>query len=205
MWGAPLCRRTLFWERVPYTTVIEAPTRSMVSTMPLGWWQRGSHMTARGPSSWQARLVRMAWCEEGSKSCRWFQMRLLVLVLVGMPVWWSIQRRHVLRARCAAWSLIVATLPTSGQWFAGHAMEKERGVSRVGCLHLVPYGVTITGPCCTDGSGGYGGGPAPVCRPCLGDGVCGCLEGGGGSCWVECLEALPGVQDPREVVRQALV
>ena len=36
-----------------------------------------------------------------------------VLVLVGMHVWWIIQRRHVLRARCAAWRRIVAT---SGEW-----------------------------------------------------------------------------------------
>ena len=33
----------------------------------------------------------------------------------GMPVWWSIQRGHVLRARCAAWRRIVATSRTSGE------------------------------------------------------------------------------------------
>ena len=54
----------------------------------------------------------------------------------------------------------------------GHAVEEERRVSGVGCLHLVPYGVSIMGPCCTDGAGEYGGGPAPVCCPCLGDSAC---------------------------------
>ena len=67
-----------------YTTVMDAPTRSMVSMVPLGRWWRSLQRTARGPSSWHVWLVRMAWCGEGSKSCGWFQMR--VLVLVGMPV-----------------------------------------------------------------------------------------------------------------------
>ena len=40
-----------------------------------------------------------------------------VLILVGMPVWWSIQRGHVLRGGGAAWSRIVATARTSGEWF----------------------------------------------------------------------------------------
>ena len=56
----------------------------------------------------------------------------------------------------------------------GHAVEKERSVSGVGVL--------IMGPCSPDGSGGYPGGQAPVCRPCLGDSACGQLEGGGGVC-----------------------
>ena len=38
-----------------------------------------------------------------------------VFVLVGLPVWWIIQRGHVLRALCAAWRRIVATLRTSGE------------------------------------------------------------------------------------------
>ena len=76
-------------------------------------------------------------------------------------------------------------------------------MSGVGRFHLVPYGVTIVGPCRSDGAGGYGGGPAPVCSPCLGHGTCGRLEGGGWVCQVECLEAYGGVQDPFEVVRQA--
>ena len=87
----------------------------------------------------------------------------------------------------------------------GHAVNEEGGVSGVGRFHLVPYGVPIVGPCPSDGAGGYGGGPAPVCCPCLGHGACGRLEGGGGVCQVECLEAYGGVQDPGEVVRQALV
>ena len=107
MWCDPLWWRTLIWARVMYTTVIEALTTCMVSTVRFGRWWRSPQRTARGLSSWQVWLVRMAWCGEGSKSCRWFQMQ--VLVLVGMPVWWSIQRGHVLRARCSAWSLIVAT------------------------------------------------------------------------------------------------
>ena len=78
-------------------------------------------------------------------------------------------------------------------------------MSGVGRFHLVPYGVPIVGPCRSDGAGGYEGGPAPVCCPCLGHGACGRLEGGGGVCQVECLEAYGGVQDPGEVVRQALV
>ena len=41
----------------------------------------------------------------------WFHRR--VFMLVGMPVWWSIQRGHVLRARFAAWRRIVATSRTS--------------------------------------------------------------------------------------------
>ena len=87
----------------------------------------------------------------------------------------------------------------------GHAVEEEGGVSGVGCFHLVPYGVPIVGQCRSDGAGGYGGGPAPVCCPCLGHGTCGRLEGGGGVCQVECLKAYGGVQDPGEVVHQALV
>ena len=87
----------------------------------------------------------------------------------------------------------------------GHAVKEEGGVSRVGRFHLVPYCVPIVGPRCPDGASGYGGGPAPVCCPCLGDGACCRLEGGGGVCQVECLEAYGGVQDPGEVVRQALV
>ena len=59
----------------------------------------------------------------------------------------------------------------------GHAVEEERGVPVVGCLHLVSCGVSLMGPRSTDNSGGYGGGPAPVCRPCAGDGTCGWLEG----------------------------
>ena len=87
----------------------------------------------------------------------------------------------------------------------GHAGKEDGGVSGVGRFHLVPYGVSIVGPCRSDGAGGYGGGPAPVCCPGLGHGACGRLEGGGGVCQVECLEAYGGVQDPGEVVRQALV
>ena len=82
-----------------------------------------------------------------------------------------------------------------------HAVKEEGGVSGEGRFHLVPY----VGPCRPDGVGGYGGGPAPVCCPCLGDGACGRLEGGGGVCQVECLEAYGGVRDAGEVVRQALV
>ena len=73
-------------------------------------------------------------------------------------------------------------------------------MSSVGRLHLVPYCVPIVGPRRPDGASGYGGGPAPVCCPCLGDGACGRLDGGGGLCQVECLEASGGVQDPGEVV-----
>ena len=86
----------------------------MVSMVPFGRWRRSLQRTVRGPSYWHVWLVSMAWCREGSKSCRWFQMR--PLMLVGMPVWWSIQRGHVLRARCAARSRIVATLRTSGEF-----------------------------------------------------------------------------------------
>ena len=87
----------------------------------------------------------------------------------------------------------------------GHAVEKVRGVPGVGCPHLVPYGVPVTGPRRTDGLTGYGGWPAPVCCPCLGDGARGWLEGGGGVRWVECLEADGGVQGPSEVVHQGFV
>ena len=37
-------------------------------------------------------------------------------MVVGMPVWWGIQRGQVLRAHCAAWSQIVATSRTCGTW-----------------------------------------------------------------------------------------
>ena len=87
----------------------------------------------------------------------------------------------------------------------GHAVKGEGGVSGVGRFHPVPYGFPIVGPCCSDGAGEYGAGPAPVCYPCLGHGECGRLEGGGGVCQVECLEVYGGVQDPGEVIRQALV
>ena len=62
---------------------------------------------------------------------------------VGMPVWWSTQRRHVLRACCAAWRRIVVTSRTSSEWLVGHAVKEEGGVSGVGLFHLVPYGVPI--------------------------------------------------------------
>ena len=39
-----------------------------------------------------------------------------VLVLVGMPVWCSIQRGHVLRGRCTFWRLMLATSRTSAEW-----------------------------------------------------------------------------------------
>ena len=55
----------------------------------------------------------------------------------------------------------------------GHAVKEEGGVSGVGRLHLVPYGVPLVGPCLPDGASGYGGGPAPVCCRCLGDSACG--------------------------------
>ena len=87
----------------------------------------------------------------------------------------------------------------------GHAVKEEGGLSGVGRFDLVPYGVPIVGPCRPDGATGYGGGPAPVCCLCLGDCACGRPEGGSGVCQVECLEAYGGVQDPGEVVRQALV
>ena len=96
-------------------------------------------------------------------------------------------------------------LPDFRRVVVGHAVKEEGGASSVGRLQLVPYGVPIVGPCRPDGTIAYGGGPAPVCRPCLGDGACGWLEGGCGVCQVECLEAYGGVQDPGEVVRQALV
>ena len=35
---------------------------------------------------------------------------------VGMPVWWSTQHGHVLRARYAAWRWIVVTSRTFGEW-----------------------------------------------------------------------------------------
>ena len=74
-----------------------------------------------------------------------------------------------------------------------------------GTFHLVPYGVPIMEPCRTDASTGYGGGPALLCCPCVLDGACGWLEGGGGVRQVECLKAYGGVQDLREVVCEALV
>ena len=78
-------------------------------------------------------------------------------------------------------------------------------MSGVGRFQLVPYGVPIVRPCRSDGAGRYGDGPAPVCCSCFGHGACGRLEGGGGVCQVECLEAYGGFQDPGEVVRKALV
>ena len=72
-----------------------------------------------------------------------------------------------------------------------------------GVGYFAPRGVTILGPCRTEGSSGYGAGPAPVRCPCLGEGGRGRLQGGGGLCQVEFLEAGRGVQDPREVVCQS--
>ena len=86
----------------------------------------------------------------------------------------------------------------------GHAVKEEGGVTGVGRFHLVPYGVLIVGSCRPDGAGGYGSGLAPVCCPCLCYGACGRLQGGGGLCQVECLVAYGGVQDPGEVLSQAL-
>ena len=59
-------------------------------------------------------LVSMAWRGEGRRSWRWSHR--CVFMLVSMPVWWSIQRGHVLRALFAAWRRIVATSRTSGEW-----------------------------------------------------------------------------------------
>ena len=78
-------------------------------------------------------------------------------------------------------------------------------MSGIGRFHLVPYGVRILGPCRTDGASWYGGGPAPVCCRYLGEGACGWMEGGGGVCQVESLEAYGGVQHPGQVVCQALM
>ena len=75
-----------------------------------------SQRTARGPSSGHVWFVSMAWCGEGRRSWTWFHRR--VFMLVGMPVWWSIQRGHVLQGRCAAWRRIVATSRTSGEWLS---------------------------------------------------------------------------------------
>ena len=44
-----------------------------------------------------------------------------------------------------------------------------------------------------------------MCSPCIGDRTCGWLDGGGGVCQVECLEAYGGIQAPGEVVCEALV
>ena len=52
-----------------------------------------------------------------------------MLMLVGMPVGWSIQRGLVLRARCLAWARIVETSRTSGVWL--WVMQRRR---RAVCL-----------------------------------------------------------------------
>ena len=114
VWCAPLWCRTRIWGRVTYTTVMEAPTRSMVWMVPLGWWWRSPQRTASGPFSGHVWLVSMALCGDGRRSCRWFHRR--VFMLVGMLVWWSTQRGHVLRARCAAWRRMAVTSRTSGEW-----------------------------------------------------------------------------------------
>ena len=57
----------------------------------------------------------------------WFHMREFMLVC--MPVWGSIQRGHVLGARCAAQRWIEATSRTSGEWL--WVMQCRR---RVVCL-----------------------------------------------------------------------
>ena len=75
----------------------------------------------------------------------------------------------------------------------GHAVQKERIVFSVCCFHLVPYGVSVVGPPCADGSGRYGGGPSHVRRPCLGDCTCGWLEGGFGMFQLDWLKAYRGV------------
>ena len=87
----------------------------------------------------------------------------------------------------------------------GHAVKEEGAVPGVGRFHLFPFGVPIVRPCRADGLCGYGGGPVPACCPWLADGARGWLDGGDGVCQVECLEAYGGVQDPPEVVCQALV
>ena len=138
--------------------------------------------------------------------------------LVGYPAWGCVAGPLCgLEADCG-------DLADLQRVVVGHAVKEEGGSSGVGRFHHVPYGVPIVGPCRLDGAGGYGSGPAPVCCPCLGHGECGRLEGGGGVCQVECLPAGPTriagshrakmvecleacgvVQDPGEVLRQALV
>ena len=78
----------------------------------------------------------------------------------------------------------------------GHAVKEQGGVSGVGRFHLVPYGVFRVGLCRPDGAGGDGGGPAPVCCPCLHYGACGRLEGGDGVCQVECLDPMEAFETP---------
>ena len=81
----PRCGEGTLSESVTYTTVLEAPKRSTIFIVPLGWWWRSPQRSARGPSSGQVWLVSMFWCGEGSKSFRLFHMR--VLMFGGLPVW----------------------------------------------------------------------------------------------------------------------
>ena len=78
-----------------------------------------------------------------------------VLVLVGMPVWWSIQRGHVLRGSLRGLEADRGDFPDFRGVVVGHAVREEGGVPGVGCFHLVPYGVPIMKPCRTNGRSGY--------------------------------------------------
>ena len=99
---------------------------------------------------------------------------------------------HASLVEYAAWGCVLGSLrglmsdrsefPDLRALVVGHAVGEERAVLGVGCLHLVPYGPSTLGPCRTDGLGGCGGGLAPLCRPCFGDGAFARLQGGGGVC-----------------------
>ena len=167
MWCAPLWWRTLIWERVTFTTVFEAITRSMVLTV---------HCAGCG-GPYRGLPWDLPPCRCGCREWRCVGKRLKTAgasrcgCLVEYPVWACVARwLHGLE--CDRGQL--ADLQGVD---VGHAAREEQNVSGVGCLHVVPYGVFIMGPCRTDCSGVYGGEPTPVCRPCLGDGACRRLDG----------------------------
>ena len=171
--------------------------------VPLGCWWSSPQRTVRGPF-FRARVVAEYGVVWGGEEKLQVVPQARVDVggharLVEYPAWACVAGLLCcLEADCG-------DLADLRRVVVGHAMKEEGAVSGVGRFHLVPYGVPIVGQCGPDGAGGYGGGPAPVCCPCLGYGVCGRLEGGGGVRQVECPEAYGGVQEPGEVVRQALV
>ena len=99
--------------------------------VPFGRWRRSPERTARGPSAWHVWLVSMAPCGEAwvvPDAC-----------LLKYPAW----------ARVAG---SLRGLESNPGDFAdlrgvvvGHAVQEECGVSGVGCLYLVPYGISIVG------------------------------------------------------------
>ena len=84
-WCVPTRWRACIWFGVTRTRYRVVPTRSRVVVLPVGPPPPALCRTATGPVSLHGWFVWMTWWWWGSRSCRWFHMR--VPTLVGRPRW----------------------------------------------------------------------------------------------------------------------